>query len=375
MTKNLPVIFDNGSGFFKAGFSEDFNCSVNFPTIVGTPKNENLIIGMDQKDFFVGNEANTKRNLLNIKNPIKKGLIQDWSKMLKIWEYTYEHELVIDPQDNPILTTLPPNTEKTYREKMAEIFFESLKVEDYYFSITSVLALYASGKTTGLVLESGEGTTHAVPIYEGFAIPFGTIKLDIGGGDLTEYLVRLLQEENCISINPEWDGDIFRKIKEKFCYITSDYDSSVKEYQKTKEKVLATVLPDGTKIFLSDQNFKCPEILFQPNKLDKDFYGIHEAVYQSILRCNQTIRKELYSSILLSGGNTMFPGINKRLFKEISALAPSTMEIKTKAPQERKNSVWIGGSILCSLNSFRHMWITGKEYREQGESVIHRKII
>ena len=133
------------------------------------------------------------------------------------------------------------------------------------------------------------------------------------------------------------------------------------------------VLPDGTEIELEGEIIKCPECLFQPNKMNKDSLGIHEAIYQSILRCDNQIKKDLYGGIILSGGSTMFKGLNKRLFKEISALAPSTMNIKVKAPQERKYSVWIGGSILTSIQNFKDLWISKKEFEEYGQSIIFRK--
>lgn len=373
MSKSPAIIFDNGSGVFKAGFSEDFAPFVIFPTIVGKAKNQNLMIGMDQKEFYVGNEAASKPNLLHISHPIVKGQIEDWNKMEQIWQYTYENELVVDPQEHTILVTEPPLMSNKYHEKLAEIFFESLHVENFYSSITSVLALYSTGKTTGIVLESGEGITHSVPIFEGFAIPYATIKLDIGGLDLTNYLTSLFRESG-VSLNQDSQGDFFTQIKEKKCFVTFDFDTSIKEYQKNRTRELCMTLPDGTEVFLADQSFRCPEILFQPNKIEKDFYGIHEAIYQSILKCNQAIRKDMYSSILLAGGNTMFPGINQRLSKEISALAPSTMAIKTKAPQERKYSVWIGGSILTSVDSFKQLLVSSKEYKESGPIVLFKKI-
>lgn len=373
MSKNLPIIFDNGSGYFKAGYSEDFTPQVCIPTVVGTPKNPNLMIGMDQKDFYVGNEVSSKMSLLNPTYPVEKGCITDWDKMTQIWEHAYEHELSVDPNEHSILLTEPPNPPNNYREKMADIFFNKFKVEHFYSANSAVLALYASGKTTGLVLESGEGITHTVPVYEGFAIPFATIRLDMGGKDLTEYMAQsLLNNKDLRELNTNLQP--FVKLKEQKCFVSYDFDALVKEYQKKEHKELAVVLPDGTDLYASDQGFRIPEALFQPNKIDKDFYGIHEAVYQAILKCNPAIRNDLYGNILLAGGNTMFKGINNRLFKEISALAPSTVSVKTKAPQERKQTTWIGGSVLTSLSSFKNMWISSKEYNEYGESIIARKI-
>lgn len=371
--RSPAIIFDNGSGFFKAGFSEDFAPLVTFPTIVGKAKNQNLMIGMDQKEFYVGNEAASKLSLLSVSSPIVKGEITDWAKMTQIWQHSYENELAVDPQEHTVLVTEPPLMTHKYHERLAETFFETFHVEHFYISVSSVLALFSTGKTTGIVLESGEGITHSVPIFEGFAIPYATIRLELAGSDLTNYLINLFRESG-VNVGVEPSTEIFTQLKERKCFVAFDFDTSMKEYQKSRSRELCTTLPDGTEVHLTDQSFRCPEILFQPNKVEKECFGIHEAIYQSISKCNPAIKRDLFGSILLAGGNTMFPGINQRLSKEISALAPSTMSIKTKAPQERKNSVWIGGSIFTSVDSFRHLLVSAKDYKEYGPNILFKKI-
>jgi actin len=132
-------------------------------------------------------------------------------------------------------------------------------------------------------------------------------------------------------------------------------------------------LPDGQVITVGSERFRCPESLFQPSMLGLEGVGIHQTTYNSIMKCDVDIRKDLYSNIVLSGGTTMFPGIADRMTKEISSLAPSSMKVKVVAPAERKFSVWIGGSILSSLSTFQQMWITKSEYEENGPSIVHRK--
>jgi actin len=107
--------------------------------------------------------------------------------------------------------------------------------------------------------------------------------------------------------------------------------------------------------------------------LNKEFAGLHEITFQSIMKCDVDVRKDLYANVVLSGGCTMFQGTAERLNKEVSALAPSSMKIKVVAPPERKYSVWIGGSILSSLSTFQTMWISKAEYDESGPSIVHRK--
>jgi actin-related protein len=132
-------------------------------------------------------------------------------------------------------------------------------------------------------------------------------------------------------------------------------------------------LPDGQVITVGNERFRCPEALFQPSFLGREAAGIHECTYNSIMKCDVDIRKDLYGNVVLSGGTTMFAGISDRMQKELVNLAPSTIKIKIIAPPERKYSVWIGGSILSSLSTFQQMWISKEEYDESGPSILNRK--
>jgi actin-related protein len=134
---------------------------------------------------------------------------------------------------------------------------------------------------------------------------------------------------------------------------------------------LAKVL--GQVITIGNERFRCPETLFQPSFIGMESAGIHETLYNSIMKCDVDIRKDLYANIVLSGGSTIFHGLADRMEKEISALAPPTMKIKVIAPPERKYSSWIGGSILASLSTFQQMWISKQEYDESGPSIVHQK--
>uniref|UniRef100_A0A667YFU7 Actin alpha cardiac muscle 1 n=1 Tax=Myripristis murdjan TaxID=586833 RepID=A0A667YFU7_9TELE len=129
-------------------------------------------------------------------------------------------------------------------------------------------------------------------------------------------------------------------------------------------------LPDGQVITIGNERFRCPETLFQPSFIGMESAGIHETTYNSIMKCDIDIRKDLYANNVLSGGTTMYPGIADRMQKEITALAPSTMKIKVLLTHY---SVWIGGSILASLSTFQQMWISKQEYDEAGPSIVHRK--
>ena len=275
-------------------------------------------------------------------------------------------------KNNLLLLTEAPMNPKLNREKMTQIMFETFNVPSFYVSIQAVLSLYASGRTTGLVVDSGDGVTHTVPIYEGYSLPHSIMRIDLAGRDLTEYMIKLLTE---VGVNlPGSSGrEIARDIKEQLSYVAYDFDAEVKASSESSAKDMNYTLPDGNIITIGNQQFRCPEALFQPMKLGKEFSGIHEITFQSIMKSDVDVRRDLYENIVMSGGTTMFKGITERLGKEVAALAPSTMKVRVSAPAERRFSVWIGGSILSCLSSFQTMWVTRAEYDETGPSIVHRK--
>lgn len=366
---NQPVVIDNGSGVIKAGFAGDQVPKYHFPNYIGRPKHVRVMAGALEGDVFMGPRAEEHRGLLSIRYPMEHGIVRDWNDMERIWQYIYsKDQLQTFSEEHPVLLTEAPLNPRRNREKAAEIFFETFNVPALFISMQAILSLYATGRTTGVVLDSGDGVTHSVPIYEGFALPHAIMRTDLGGRDVTRFLRLQLRKEGA-DFHTSAELEIVRQIKEKVCYLSLN---PAKEEAMDTERSTYT-LPDGTNLEIGPSRFRAPELLFRPDLIGEECEGIHDVLKYSIHRADMDLRRVLYANIVLSGGSTLVRFFGDRLLLELKKDAPKDIKIRISAPQERLYSTWIGGSILASLDTFKRMWVSKREYDEEGVRAIHRK--
>jgi len=346
-----------------------------FGSVVGRPKTPPAM-PISNRDYFIGKEAQVKRGLLSMTYPIASGVINDWTDMERLWAHTFLTELKAAPEEHHLLITEHPLQPKINRIKTTEIMFEKFNIPYLFFMVQSFLALYASGRATGIVVDCGAGVTTAFPIWEGFGIPIGVLRVDNGGNNLNNYLMRLINERG-LTLNSSGDVDICREIKEKFGYVAKDFAEEL-TFSKTSPQDVQKVyiLPDGQELILRDEHFRCAEALFQPSVLGNERNGLHEITYESIIRSPVDIRLNLYSNIILCGGSSCFPGLPERYTAELKKLAPSTVHanLNIVAQENRKHLVWIGGSVLATiLSNHSAMWASKEEYEDKGPLICQTK--
>lgn len=378
-----PVVCDNGTGMVKVGYAGTYFPSHEFRSMIGRPMlraDENLSKkGIVLKDIMVGDEAAKVREFLECTYPLENGIIRDWNDMKILWDYTFLEKMKIDPSSHRILLTEPPSNPQDNRKKMYEHMFDVYGFDGAMVAIQAVLVLYAQGLLTGVVLDSGDGVSHVIPVYEGYGLPNTIQRLDVAGRHVTKQLINLLQLRG-YSLNRSADFDTARQIKEKLCYVGFDLEIERKLALETTTLVKPFQLPDGRIIKVGRERFEAAEVLFDPSKAGVEGKGLHELLFTAINKADMDLRPEFYKHVVLSGGTTMFAGLPSRLEKEVKSLyvehvgkgdpkSVNRLKLKIEDPPRRKTMVFMGASILADIMKEQDdFWLSKKSWDEKGAS-------
>jgi len=386
MADDRPIVLDQGTGFTKCGFAGQNFPEHTFQSIVGRPILRTEERGgaagatglpTDLGDIVVGDLASQYRTLLQISQPVEHGIIKNWEDMMELWNYTFFDKLKTDTRGKKILLTEPPMNPLKNRERMCQIMFESYGFQGVYVAIQAVLTLYAQGLQTGVVVDSGDGVTHIVPVYDGFSLPHLTKRLDVAGRDVTRYLIKLLLLRG-YAFNRTADFETVRQIKEKLCYVSYDLELDKKLAEETTVLVESYTLPDGRVIKVGPERYEASECLFQPHLVDVEQPGMAEMLFNTVQAAPVDVRSDLYKHVVLSGGSSMYPGLPSRLEKEMKQLYltrvlggdPSRLskfKVGIDAHPTRRNMVFNGGAVLAEVMASNDAyWVTKAEWDEQG---------
>lgn len=348
------VVIDCGSGVIKAGFAGDDNPKVHLPCIVGIPKHMGNWWRLPNAKCIqppvMGLEIINKRGAYKLEYPINNGDVRDWSAMVNIYDHLLTYEMKLDISNHLILFTEPFLSAKKNRELMAEIFFEKLNCPGLFATYQSILSLYASGRVHGLILDSGESITCVVPVYDTFDIRSSIRRQNLAGKHVTEHLIRLLTETG-IRLFSSAEHEIAREIKENCCFVAVNYQENIEAIQNDLSMKESFKLPDGQMLHLTNERFRAPEILFNPSLCGSNYVGLNDLINETLFNCDLNIRTILANNILLTGGNTMFRGFPERLLSDVEFTTPKSFNLSIRAPINRQNQNWIGGSILADRKS------------------------
>ena len=379
----LPIIVDIGSGEVKAGFSGEEKPKTIFKNYFGEPKYKKVLRTFNKEnqelnEQYIGEDCEKFMGLIKLRFPVKHGVFEREQDILSVFNYLYS-KLGINSQEikeHPVLITEPLLNPNVNREKISYSLFDNLGVPALFFASQPILSLFSTSKTSGTVLESGEGVTQSCVVYEGYSIPCTYERYNYGGGDVTEYLKNLLKKRGYHFYNST-EFRLVNDIKENSCFCYgNNIKNEIGDAKKSANKNLINYyLPDGSNISIGDERILAPEILFNPEYIGKEYLSFPDMIISSVNKVDIQLKQKSYENILLSGGNTCFNGLYEQLHTELKNKLIKNMKINLNKTDKPEFCCWIGGNIISTLEIFKKMWVTRNDWNEKGSNVIHIKTI
>ncbi|XP_052770239.1 actin-3-like isoform X2 [Mya arenaria] len=376
MSSLVPLVIDPGSETLKAGFAGDEQPLIVCPDLVC--KQAGLPPGlMDAVNSILEAEGHSPEvpcPLHVIEAPVEHGIVVDWEAMVDVLDLCFKERLAVSPSEHPVLMTESPINTNYLRERLTEIMFENFQVPAFYLKDTSSLSLLSAGLETGVVVESGDGCTYTSVVHEGHVIRQTIPKTFYAGNDVTRYVVEMLKKhKECNNLN----GDIIavaKDIKERLCFVSEDFDADLKLAKSIDLYERKYELSSGKQISLNLERLYAGESLFFPEMFGCNCPGLHKQICRTLKMCDPEIRREACTNILLSGGNTLFPGMTTRLQMEMNRALPASLGAQVlEIPNQQLFAAWIGGSRFANSEAMLDRWIYKADYEEKGAAVVNKK--
>uniref|UniRef100_A0A7S1MSF0 Actin-related protein 2 n=1 Tax=Neobodo designis TaxID=312471 RepID=A0A7S1MSF0_NEODS len=386
------VVLDSGTGSIKVGYAGANFPTAVVPTVLGRPvlragatkvKDANGAEAAELKDLMLGDEVRAVRHLLHITTPVRNGVVKNRDDMCLLWDHAFSSQMKIDPREHTLSLSEAPITSDRAREELFQIMFEKFGFQAIQATAQGVLALYAAGVTTGVAVDSGEGVTHCTPIYDGYAIKKANRQVGIGGNDVTENLVRLMQRRG-YSFHSSADFELMRAVKEKFCYAAVNFSEEQRLSDATTVLEKSFVLPDNTTCTIGKERFEATEVLFQPGRMGVESDGLSTQIWNSIQASDMDVRGALFENVILAGGSSMFPGLPSRIERDMQETFVSKslggdrsklhrFKLKIHDAPRRKHMTFLGGACYSQLTAESpEMWLSREQYDEDGPSSVTR---
>ncbi|XP_046398835.1 actin-like protein 6B [Ischnura elegans] len=422
------LVFDVGHYSLRVGYAQEDSPKAEIPAVVGvvdeagTPttsirSSDSMDVDEKKPDPSSTNSAkkyyidtttlHVPRKGMEVVSYMKDGMIEDWDLFEKVLDYTYSKCIQSESEYHPVLMSEAPWNVRSKRERLTELMFEKYNVPAFFLAKNAVLAAFANGRATALVVDSGATHTSAVPVQDGYVLTQAIVKSPLGGDYISMQCKQHLQD-NDIEIVPSYLVGSKEVVKERekarwtkrknLPEVTTSWHSYevkrvVQDFQASVLQVLETPFdektasampaahyefPSGYHQDFGAERFRIPEALFDPGVVaaGNTMLGVGHIATTSVGMCDVDARPALYASVVVTGGNSFIQGFPDRLGRDLSARVPASVRLKTMSANgcaERRFGAWIGGSILASVGSFQQMWVSSQEYDEGGKGQIERK--
>lgn len=434
------LVFDIGTHMTRAGFAGEDTPKAVFPSDVGCTAMEGGGMDVDggaavpgAVEYSLGTNAlKYPKPGMEVRSAFKDGLIEDWDLLEQLLDFTFERQLRANASDHPLMFSECPWNTKAKRETLTELLFEKYKVPALYLAKSAVLSAFASGRSTALVVDGGASSMSVTPVYDGYVLYDGIRRSPLAGHGLSDRFVDMLEKKKEIPIVPHYRVKSKSAVgeAEAAVFVAREHpgltESFIKyskrdvvlDFQSMAGRVaspsyntdLLTTLPTTSHEFPNGyhdsfglERYDVSELLFDPQKAERDAAtavqdaematgaggasggavpegsrGVHHLIRESVDSCDIDIHNNMWTSIVLTGGTTLYDGFVDRLTSELAKPTHSPVSAKVKILQQmngaqRQFSPWVGGSILASLGSFQQMWVSREEYEESGKGVVEKK--